>query len=219
MKRSKVNEPGLDGILLAPPKPIAVYVFAHGAGAGMESDFMEVMATNLAERNIASFRYNFPYMTSGKKYPDRPHVIKPIIGDAIRFAASHYSGIPLLAGGKSMGGRLTADAVAEEIASVDGLVFFGYPLHAPGKDSRERARLLRDVSVPMLFLQGARDRLARIDLITEVVAELPLAKIHVIESGNHSLKVPKKTGKSNSQIWSELADTVVSWLDTDVVGS
>lgn len=204
----------LEALVVRPSAPTAVYVFAHGAGAGMDHSFMESVSELLLDRSIATVRFNFPYMSAGRGYPDRPPVLKHAIAAVIGYAAENFSGVHLVAGGKSMGGRILADALAEkQTAPVDGLVFFGYPLHAPGKDSVVRAKLLAETGVPMLFLQGTRDKLARIDLIADVVAALTDAELYTVDDADHSFKVPKRTGKTHSDVLGELADRFENWLE------
>jgi predicted alpha/beta-hydrolase family hydrolase len=201
-------------IFLCPPDARAILLFAHGAGAGMRHPFMESMARRLADRGIATWRYEFPYMAEGRKRPDRPAVLV----DAVRRAAAEsYDAAPELprfAGGKSMGGRMTSTAAAESpLPSVRGLLFMGFPLHRPGEDSDARADHLAAVRLPMLFLQGTRDRLAEIDRIDRVCAGLgPRATLHVVEGADHGFSVLKRSGRSDSTIRDELADVVAEWI-------
>jgi len=198
----------------------AVYVFAHGAGAGMNHPFMQREAEALEARGIATYRYNFPYMEAKKSRPDSPAVAEDAVRKAVAEAARRHPGLPILAGGKSFGGRMTSQAQASQpMPGVRGLVFFGFPLHPPGKAGKSRAEHLTSVDVPMLFLQGTRDEFAQLDLLREVVDGLgERATLHLVEQGDHSFKVPKKsTGKTEADVMSELADTVKQWVER-VVG-
>src|SRR6185369_739624 len=156
------------GLLDGPAQPQACYVFAHGAGAGMNHAFMAALASGLAQRGVATLRFQFPYMEQGSKRPDTPKVAQAAVRAAVEEAAKRLPNVPLFAGGKSFGGRMTSQAqAAQPLAEVRGLVFVGFPLHATGKPSTERASHLAQVQVPMLFLQGTRDTLADLDLIRE----------------------------------------------------
>jgi len=204
----------LTGILQRQAKARALLVLGHGAGAGMRHPFMEGVTDKLAEREIATFRYQFPYMEEGRKRPDRPQVLVQAVRAAVDAAAKAAPDLPLLAGGKSLGGRMTSTAASEApLPRVKGLVFLGFPLHAPGRDGIERAAHLDKVTVPMLFLQGTRDRLARMDLIEQVCGGLgDRATLHVVEGGDHSFKVPKRAGRTEAEVWAELAQAVADWL-------
>ena len=194
-------------------------VFAHGAGAGIRHPFMEAAAGALAVRRIATFRYQFPYMeeagSSGRRGsgPDRQPVLLATVRSAVAAARAAASDLPLLAGGKSMGGRMTSLASAESaLGEVRGLVFFGFPLHPPGSPGIGRAEHLDRVVTPMLFLQGTRDKLADLELLGPVVNRLGArATIHVIDQADHSFKVPKRSGRSEGEILEELARTVSDW--------
>lgn len=210
----------VSALLVRPPEPRAMLAFAHGAGAGIEHGFMADMAQRLAGQGIATFRYHFPYMEaralSGRRRPpDRPHVLVETVRSAVARAGALADGLPLLAGGKSMGGRMTSTAAAEApLPGVEGLVFFGFPLHAPGRPERaaERAAHLADVTVPMLFLQGTRDTLARLDLIEETCASLgPLATLQRLEGADHSFKVLKRSGRTNEEVADEAAAQAGNW--------
>ncbi len=192
-----------------------VYVFAHGAGAGMNHPFMLRASAALGARGIATYRYEFPYMQAKKSRPDPPAVAEEAVRKAVAEAARNYPGLPILAGGKSFGGRMTSQAQASQpMPGVRGLVFFGFPLHAPGKPGTSRAEHLTSVDVPMLFLQGTRDEFAQLDLLQQVVKGLgDRAKLHLIEEGDHSFKVPKRTGKTETDVMNELADTFLQWVN------
>lgn len=190
-----------------------MYVFAHGAGAGMNHPFMERAAQALAGHGIATHRFDFPYMRAGKNRPDPPAVAEAAVREAVAEATRAAPGLPLLAGGKSFGGRMTSQAQAKEpLPGVRGLVCFGFPLHAPGRPGIERAEHLSAVQVPMLFLQGSRDEFATLELLQGVVDRLGTrATLHLIEEGDHSFKVPKRTGKTERDVMEELAQTIQNW--------
>lgn len=203
----------MEHLLTAPPDAQALYVLAHGAGAGMKHPFLERIAQVLAAHNIATYRYEFPYMQAGKNRPDPPAVAEAAVREAVAEAARAAPGLPLLAGGKSFGGRMTSQAQAKEpLPGVRGLAFLGFPLHAPGRPGIERAEHLSWVQVPMLFLQGTRDEFAHLDLLQGVVSRLGgRATLHRVEEGDHSFKVPKRTGKTEHDVMEELAQTVQNW--------
>ena len=212
---------GIDGgaevsaLFLAPAKPRWLLVLAHGAGAGMSHPFLESLSQELAAVNIATFRYQFPYMEQRRRVPDRPPTLTATVVAAVRAAQEAAPGIPLLAGGKSMGGRMTSTAASQQpLDRVRGLVFFGFPLHPPKQPGTKRAEHLRKVSVPMLFLQGARDTLADLTLLRPIVASLgPRATLHIIDTADHSFHVLKSSGKTDAEILRELAQTTLTWAD------
>ncbi len=199
--------------VLRPPGAESLLVFGHGAGAGMRHRFMEAMAGVLADRRLASFRYQFPYMESGRRRPDRRETLLATVRAAVRAARQAAPDLPLLAGGKSMGGRMTSQALAEQPdRSVLGLVFFGFPLHAPKAPSTERADHLARVTVPMLFLQGTRDSLADLSLLQPICAGLgPRATVHAVDGADHSFHVLKRSGRTDAEVLEELGDTVAVW--------
>lgn len=199
-----------------PAEAKALYVMAHGAGANMQHHFMASMAEHLAEQRIGTLRYNFPYMDAGSKRPDPPAVLESAVRKAIDRAFEASSGLPLFAGGKSMGGRMTSQALAKRHdPRVKGIIFLGFPLHQPGKPSTERATHLASVQVPMLFVQGTRDSLARLDLIQEVCASLrDRATLHVIDTADHSFAVLKRSGKSAEEAYREMAAAIAAWMLT-----
>jgi predicted alpha/beta-hydrolase family hydrolase len=208
-----VGEGIVSCLLLVPDRPIACYVFAHGAGAGMSHKFMEDFAAGLAERKIATFRYQFPYMEKGSRRPDRAEVAHEAVRAAVRSARELVPNIPMFAGGKSFGGRMTSQAQAlEPLPGVKGLVFLGFPLHPTGKPSVERAKHLTAIRIPMLFLQGARDGLAEMELLVPVVKVLRRATLSVIENGDHSFHVPARLGKTDAAVIAEIQDRMVSWI-------
>ena len=190
-------------------------MFAHGAGAGMNHPFMQRAAEALEARGIAPHRFDFPYMQAKKSRPDPPAVAEEAVRQAVAEAARQHPGLPILAGGKSFGGRMTSQAQASQpMPGVRGLVFFGFPLHPPGRPGTSRAEHLTAVDVPMLFLQGTRDEFAQLDLLQQVVRGLgDRATLHLVEDGDHSFKAPKRTGKSEADVMNELADTFVQWAD------
>ena len=204
----------VSALLLRPPSARALLVLGHGAGAGMRHPFMQAVAEQLAAQKIATFRYQFPYMEKGKKSPDSQTTLRTTIVSAVAAAKKATRGLPLLAGGKSMGGRLTSLVAAEgRLPDVQGLIFYGFPLHAAGKPSSERGAHLAEVNVPMLFLQGTRDRLAELDLITPVCRRLgKRASLHIVEGGDHSFHVPKRSGRTAEDVQNELGESVGAWV-------
>ena len=203
----------VSGLLVRPRGARALLVYAHGAGAGMRHAFMEASCERLATRGIATLRYQFPYTEQGRKAPNPPAVLRETVAAAVRTGAKLARGLPLLAGGKSMGGRMTSLAASEgQLEGVAGLVFFGFPLHAAGKPSADRGAHLCEVVRPMLFLQGTRDKLAELDLLRPVVSRLgQRATLHIVEGGDHSFHVLKRSGRSDDEVLDELADTVAAW--------
>jgi hypothetical protein len=205
----------VSALLLMPAKPRYLLVLAHGAGAGMHHPFLEKLAEELAAVAVATLRYQFPFMEEQRRIPDPPSVLTDTVVAAVQTATQLASGLPLLAGGKSMGGRMTSQAAAKSaLGTVRGLVFFGFPLHPPKRPGTNRAEHLAKVAVPMLFLQGTRDPLADLKLLRPVCAELgPRATLHVIETAEHSFHVLKKSAKNDAEVLQELATTTVSWAD------
>ena len=200
--------------LLHPPHARACFVFAHGAGAGMSHSFMEQAATGLAERGIATLRYQFPYMEKKSRRPDPPAIAHAAVRAAVAEAARHCPGLPLIAGGKSFGARMTSQAQAKQpLEGVRGLAFFAFPLHPAGKPSIDRADHLADVDVPMLFLQGANDKLAELNLLKPVVEKLkPLATLHLVEAADHSFHVPARSGRNDRAVMDEILDALAVWV-------
>ncbi|MEE2662636.1 MAG: alpha/beta family hydrolase [Myxococcota bacterium] len=194
----------------------ALLVFAHGAGAGMQHAFMASISDELATRGIATLRYQFPYMERGRRAPSPRALLLATVRAAVARARDLAAELPLFAGGKSMGGRMTSLAAASDggLPGLRGIVFFGFPLHAAGKAGSERADHLKDVGLPMLFLQGTRDKLAELSRLEPVCAELGTsATLHVVEGGDHSFQVLKRSGRSESEVRSELADAVVRFVE------
>ena len=204
----------VSGLLQMPSNTRACYVLAHGAGAGMAHPFMAAVAAGLAERGIATLRYQFPYMERGSKRPDTPKVAHTAVRAAVAEAARRAPRIPLFAGGKSFGGRMTSQAqAAAALPGVRGLVFLGFPLHAAGQPSDERGKHLFDVRVPMLFLQGTRDELAKIALLQPLVTRLGArATLHLFQDADHSFHVPARTGRKDADVRNEMLDAFAGWI-------
>lgn len=203
----------VSGLLLRPEDARFLYVLAHGAGAGMEHPFMEEIARRLVVRGVASLRYQFPYMEAGRKRPDRQPRLEATVRAAVAAAAA--SGLALIAGGKSMGGRMTSNAQATRpLPGVRGIAFLGFPLHQPGQGDTGRSVHLDAVGLPMLFVQGTRDRLADLDRIEPVVRRLgDRATLHVVDGGDHSFNVLKRSGRAQEEVMAEVADAVTEWGD------
>lgn len=199
-----------------PANATAVLVLAHGAGAGMNHAFMQQAAETLSERGLAVLRYQFPYTEQGRRRPDPKPRLLGTVRSAVRVAHERAQGLPVFAGGKSMGGRMTSTAVsaAPDALGLRGLFFYGFPLHPAGKPGRERAEHLAAVSLPMLFLQGTRDKLAQWDLITAEVAAHPRATMHMVEDADHSFTVRKTRGYDPAAVIPSMADAVAGWVAT-----
>lgn len=200
-------------LLIAPPTPSFVYVLAHGAGAGMRHPFMASICNRLAERGAATLRYQFPYMEAGKGRVDGPAVAEATVRAAVGAASALVSGVPIIAGGKSFGGRMTSQAqAAEPIPGVRGLAFLGFPLHPPNNPGTSRAEHLQNVHVPMLFLQGTRDQFARLDLLEPLVTSLGEgARLVLTKDGDHSFNVRRASGQTNAHVLDALADSLLVW--------
>jgi predicted alpha/beta-hydrolase family hydrolase len=209
----------VSGLLQAPPRAQACYVVAHGAGAGMTHSFLGAVAAELAQRDIATLRYQFPYMEQGSKRPDAPKLAHATVRAAVNEAARLLPQLPLIAGGKSFGGRMTSQAqAASPLPGVRGLVFLGFPLHPAGKPSRDRAQHLFDVQIPMLFLQGTRDTLAMLDQLEPVCAALGAqATLKLWDDADHSFHVPARSGRKDTQILEEMMDALAAWTQALVV--
>ncbi|MEJ2237056.1 MAG: alpha/beta hydrolase [Gemmatimonadales bacterium] len=203
----------VSALLLSPDGAQVFYVLGHGAGAGMRHPFMETMAGLLAQRNIATYRYQFPYMEAGRRSPDTPRILELTVRAAIDSAIGLAGGLPIVAGGKSMGGRITSHVAAyDSPPELQGLVFLGYPLHAPRKPATKRAAHLSEIRVPMLFVQGTRDHLADLDLLRPIVAGLgDRATMHVVAGGDHSFRVLKRSGRTQEEVMNEIADSIRGW--------
>jgi len=215
LKFSIGSQGDVSALLMRPQDARACYVLAHGAGAGMRHASMEAIAMGLAERGIATLRYQFPYMEKGSKRPDPPPLAQATVRAAVAEASRSCAGLPLIAGGKSFGGRMTSQAQAKApLDGVEGLAFFGFPLHAAGKPSSDRAAHLADVKIPMLFLQGTRDALADLSLLKPVVKSLGnKATLHLAEGADHSFHVLKSSGRNDRQVLAEILDAFVVWVD------
>lgn len=210
-------ERSVSALLDAPAKPFACYVFGHGAGAGMTHPAMAAVATELMDRNIATLRYQFPYMEAGGKRVDPPALCHATVRAAVAEAGKLK--LPLIAGGRSFGGRMTSQAQAKDpLPGVKGLAFVGFPLHPAGKPSDERAAHLSDVKIPMLFLSGTRDALAELSLLRPVVDSLgKRATLTLFEDADHSFHVPAKTGRKDADVRREMLDALAAWAKA-VVG-
>lgn len=208
----------VSALLNRPAQARACFVFAHGAGAGMTHSFMETVAQGLCERGIATLRYQFPYMEKGSKRPDPPAIAHAAVRAAVAEAGRRYPGLPLIAGGKSFGGRMTSQTqAATPLDGVRGLVFLGFPLHPAGKPSNDRAKHLADVHIPMLFLQGTRDTLAEVALLEPVVERLgPSARLHLADGADHSFHVLARSGRHDRDVMNEILDTFAGWIGTTV---
>jgi len=205
----------VSALLLWPDNAKALYVFAHGAGAGMTHRFMEAAAEKLAARGVATMRYQFPYTEKGIKRPDSEATLTATVRAAVAAAQKHAGDLPLFAGGKSMGGRMTSLAAAKEpLAGVRGLIFFGFPLHAAGKPSADRAKHLEAVALPLLFLQGSRDSLADLKLLKPLAARLQRAELFFVEGGDHSFHMLKSSGRSDEEVLDEVAAKTAGWIDS-----
>ena len=203
----------VSALVLTPARPQAWYVFAHGAGAGMRHRFMEALAHRLAARGVATLRYQFPYAEQGGRRPDPEPLLLATVRAAVAAGREAAGGLPLLAGGKSMGGRMTSRAAAAApLEGVRGLVFVGFPLHPAGQPGVARAEHLARVTVPMLFLQGTRDTLANLELLSPIVGQLGgRATLRVIEHADHGFHVLKRSGRGDEQVLHELAAAVAEW--------
>ena len=204
----------VSALLLRPKTAHGLLVLAHGAGAGMRHSFLESLAAELAEVGVATFRYQFPYMEQQRMAPDRLPVLTATVKAAVAAGAKAMPGLPLFAGGKSMGGRMTSHAAAEGLLpEIKGIVFFGFPLHPPKQPSTKRADHLTKVEMLMLFLQGTRDTLAELTLLRPVCAKLGArATLQIIETADHSFHVLKSSGKSDPEVMRELAQTARLWM-------
>ena len=203
----------VSALLMLPAKARMMLALAHGAGAGMSHPFLASLAAELAAVGVATLRYQFPYMEQRRGSPDSPAIATATVAAAARAAWEQAPDLPLFAGGKSLGGRMTSQAAAKGLLSgVRGLVFVGFPLHPPNKPGTKRAEHLKQVTVPMLFLQGTRDTLADLTLLKPICKDLgSRATLHIIETADHSFHMLKKSGKTDAQALRELAQTTASW--------
>ena len=213
----RVSEAETVSALFSRPEPSrACYVPAHGAGAGMNHAFMAAVSAGLADRGIATLRYQFPFMQRGSRRPDSPLLARATVRAAVAMAASLMPDTPLFAGGKSFGGRMTSQAQAEAaLSQVRGLIFLGFPLHPAKKPSQERAEHLAQISCPMLFLQGTRDELADVALMRAVVERLgQRAVLQLFDDADHSFHVRARSGRTDKQVLDSMLDAIVAWLAT-----
>lgn len=208
------DKASVSGLWLAPERPSACLVLAHGAGAGMEHRSMQALADGLCERGVATLRFQFPYMEQGRRRVDPPAVAHATVRAAVAAAAERSGELPLYAGGRSFGGRMTSQAqAAAPLAGVSGLVFFAFPLHPAGKPSLERAAHLAQVTVPTLFVQGTNDALADLELLNSAMAPLgDRATLQLIADVDHAFHVPARTGRKDAEVLAEALDDVVTWM-------
>jgi predicted alpha/beta-hydrolase family hydrolase len=205
----------VSGLLQAPAQARACYVLAHGAGAGMTHPFMEAIANGLAERGVATLRYQFPYMERGSKRPDAPKLAQATVRAAVAEGSRLVPDIALFAGGRSFGGRMTSQAqAAAPLRGVRGLVFLGFPLHPAGRPSDERGKHLFEVCIPMLFLQGTRDELANLLLVQALAEQLGAhGTLKLFQDADHSFHVPARTGRKDTEVRAEMLDALTGWID------
>ena len=210
----------VSALLIQPPQARACYVFAHGAGAGMTHASMESVAAGLSQRGIATLRYQFSYMEKGSKRPDAPPIAHAAVRAAAAEAGKRFPALPLIAGGRSFGGRMTSQAQARSpLPGVRGLAFLGFPLHPAGKPSSDRAKHLADVKIPMLFLQGTRDALAELSLLEPVVKSLgSRAALQLLEGADHSFHVLVRSGRNDREVMAEVLDAFAAWTDEILAG-
>lgn len=213
----KFGSPRVSGLWQTPPRPLACFVMAHGAGAGMTHTLLETVAAGLVAAGIACLRYQFPYMEKGSKRPDTPKVCHVTVRDAVAEAA-RLTSAPLFAGGRSFGGRMTSQAQAlEPLPGVRGLAFLGFPLHPAKKPSQDRADHLARVSVPMLFLQGTQDELAELTLLRSVTDTLgKRATVTLFEAADHSFHAPKRSGRTDAQRVEDLTQALAQWMKANI---
>jgi uncharacterized protein len=211
----------VSGLLQAPPGARACYVLAHGAGAGMDHPFMADVARGLALRGLATLRYQFPYMERGSRRPDPPQLAHAAVHAASAATLRLLPGLPLIAGGKSFGGRMTSQAQAKaSLPGVRGLAFLGFPLHPAGRPSQDRAEHLFDVQIPMLFLQGSRDTLASLDQLQPLCKKLgERTTLKLFTDADHSFHVPARTGRKDTQVLGEVLDALAAWIDSVTGGA
>jgi predicted alpha/beta-hydrolase family hydrolase len=211
----QVGEASVSAILERPRFARALMVLAHGAGAGMRHQFMEAIVEALSVREIATLRYQFPYIERRTFRPDPRPVLLATVEAAMAAGQVHAGTLPLLAGGKSMGGRMTSMAAAEGRLphALRGIVFFGFPLHPAGRPGRDRAEHLPEVPVPTLFLQGTRDKLAELDLLTPIVDALPRGRMHIVDGADHGFHMLKRSGRTDAEALEEVADAASAFVD------
>ena len=204
----------VSGLWRRPPKARACFVLAHGAGAGMTHPFLEAIADGLADRGVASLRYQFPFMEQGSRRPDPPKLAHATVRAAVAAAGRLAPNLPLIAGGRSFGGRMTSQAqTASPLPGVQGLAFLGFPLHPAGKPSSERAEHLFEISIPMLFLQGTRDALADLQRLTGLCERLAgRASLRLFQNADHSFHVPARSGRTDVQVREDILDAIAAWI-------
>jgi uncharacterized protein len=204
----------LSALFQLPPAATTCLVLAHGAGAGMEHPSMVAIAAELATRGIATLRFQFPYMERGSRRPDPPALCHATVRAAVAEAGRLAPTLTLIAGGRSFGGRMTSQAQAiEPLPGVKGLAFLGFPLHPAGKPSVERAKHLREVKIPMLFLQGTRDELAKLELLQPLIEQLGArATLKLLPDADHSFHVPARTGRKDAEVRAEMLDVMATWI-------
>lgn len=214
MRSTPVKLGGHPGLVLRPDDARWLYILCHGAGAGMRHEFMAGIATALAARSIATVRWELPYMAAGRARPDSPAVCEAAVGAVCAAVAARWPELRRIAGGKSFGGRMTSNAAANGALPIEGLAFLGFPLHPPKQPATTRAEHLARVTVPMLFVQGTEDDLAEPALLRPVVAALgPRATLVEIPNADHGFAVPKRTGKTDAEIRTDIAAAIAAWLD------
>jgi len=216
-----IDETRVSALFQLPPAATACFVLAHGAGAGMEHPSMAAIAAELATRNIATLRYQFPYMERRSRRPDPPSICHAAVRAAVAEAARLAPKLALIAGGRSFGGRMTSQAQAiEPLPGVKGLAFIGFPLHPAGKPSAERAEHLRNVKTPMLFLQGTSDELAKLELLQPLIERLGArATLKLLQDADHSFHVPARTGRKDAEVRAEMLDALATWIGRAIHGS
>ena len=193
--------------------PKYALVLAHGAGAGMEHPFMSALAEGIAQTNGHVIRFNFPYMEKGRKAPGSPKEAIATIDAVVKAVVKLYPDLPIFLSGKSYGGRMSSHFLTEQPSDfVKGIIYFGFPMHALGKDGKERANHLAEIAIPQLFIQGTKDKLANFDLISQVISEQQNAALQAIADGDHSFKVPKKSGKSSEDILKDIVGATNEWV-------
>jgi predicted alpha/beta-hydrolase family hydrolase len=209
----------ISGLLVAPRDARALFVMALGTGAGMKHPFMSGVAKGLAERGIGTLRYQFPYMEQGARRPDPPQLAHAAVRAAVAAAQGFLPALPVMAGGKSFGGRMTSQAqAASKMPGVRGIVFLGFPLHPAGQPSNERARHLSGIGIPMLFLQGARDALADLKLLRPIVRRIgESATLRVFDGADHSFHIPARSGRSDAEVMADMLDALAAWTDKVIV--
>lgn len=210
----EIDLDGHPGLLVRPAAARSLYVFAHGAGAGMRHSLMAAVASALAARDIATLRWEFPYMAAGKKLPDRAEIAEAAVQEVWAVARARFADLALFAGGQSFGGRMTSRAhAARPLAALGGIIFLGFPLHPPERPGIERAEHLASATGPLLFMQGDRDDFAPLRRLRPVVKKLGArATLHVIRGADHGFHAPVRSGRTRADVFDEIADTIASWI-------